>query len=366
MALTKEVLELASKEMPIFGKGTHLMSEKDMPQSQLGANIGSRNVVEFAKNEYFQPILSNVIQAYSDNDQAFIADIVAPFFEVPALSGTWRKMADRTFYDQPNTAAGKMTRPNFIDHQSDLINYDLSGRALAAYISRVDMDDSINQYGSADRLRQIVATQLAKLLLLDREITVANLYQTVGTYAAGFTAVAAPLWSAAAATPMGDVITGEDKLYSPRDLVILGHNVYRTLQTSPAVTGSTLVSGATRNQLKPYANQEAIENYFDSKIAVGSARYNSTPGTDTMTMTYIWRDYAIAAHLADDPGLPEISSPFVRTFKLKSKSFPNVEGWTVKTVQDEGTMAGGEILMVGYWSQEKVYAQKAGYLIQAL
>lgn len=362
--MNKETLEQAAKAMPIFGKASRIMT--DIPTAQIASNLTSVNVSEFSTREVFRPILANVAFAYQDNENAFIADQAAPFFPVTALAGTYRKLNERTFYDQPNTAAGKDTPPNRVGWGDSLINYDLSGRALAIYMSNIDRDEAINQYGSVDRWRQINTMILVRLLLLDRELSVASLYQTAGNYAAGFTTTANPLWSAAAATPMGDVITGEDKLYSPRDMIILGHNVYRTLQTSPAVTGSTTVSGGARNQLKPFVNQEAIENYFDSKILVGSARYNSTPGTDTVTMTRIWRDYAIPCHIADDPGTPEMAAPFVRTFKLKSSSFPNVEGWTVKSVMDDNTMAGGEILMVGYWSQEKVFAQKAGYLIQAL
>lgn len=353
MQNTELLKEAAQGMMP--GKSGQIIWDKDT----------ARQVLEFAQNETYRTDLAQAAFAYKDAENLFIADQVAPVYPVQTLTGQYRKLNERTFYDAPDVAAGKNTPPNRIDAGSAYVPFDLTGRALAMYLSKVDLDEAVNQWGSTQKYRQICVDLLTRLLLLDRELTVATLYQTSGNYASGFTATPT-VWSNSASTPLADVVTAEDALLTPKDVMILGHNVYRALQQSAAILGATTVSGAKRAPLSPFVNQEAIENYFDTKIVVGSARYNSTPKTATPTFTRIWKDYAIVAHMGDPLGGSELGAPFVRTLKLKSASFPNVNGWTVKTVPDNSTIAGGEVLMVGYFSAEIVFAQKSGYLIKAL
>jgi hypothetical protein len=107
----------------------------------------------------------------------------------------------------------------------------------------------------------------------------------------------------------------------------------------------------------------AIERFFDSAIAVGSARYNSTPASSTATYSRIWANYVGVVHIG---GTGELATPFCRTYRLQSEAFPNVNGWAVKSVMSNVSFAGGEILMVGYFAQEKVFANMSGYLLKAL
>jgi len=293
---------------------SHSRLRGDIPQQQM--------VQEFEQNEQHRTHLAEAAYAYMNTRTDFIADIVAPIYPVTALAGKYRKYDERTFYDRPVVNTGKDTPPKKIDQGSQFENYDLSGRSLAAYLSDVDKDDAIHQYGSVERWREVITMQLTHLLLLDRELTVATL--------------------------------------------LLGFNVRQQLRKAPQVTGATTVDGPAVNQLRPRVSDEGISNYFDTPIIYGRARYNSTPSSATPTFTYIWANYAVVMHNAVDIGNPELATPFVRTFKLQSTTFPNVGGFTVKSVRDESTIAGGEILMVGYFCEEKIFAQKAGYLIEAL
>lgn len=325
-----------------------------------------KSVLEFATNERHSPLLSKAAWAYKDTAQAYIADQVAPIYPVTDLSGKYRAFDERMFYDRPDTNRGDMSVPAKVTFGSSLTDYTLSGRALAMRLSNLDRSQAIAQYGSIANWTRICTLFLTRLLLLDREMSVASMYQTTTNFASGFTATASPIWSNAAATLQADVMTGEDALMAPRDTIIMGYNVKRECQKHSAIQGATTVSVQDINQGMPYANMGALENYFDSKIIVGAGRYNSTPGTDTPTMSRIWLDDVIIAHLAQDPGGPELSAPFARTFKLNTTEIPNSDGWSVKTIQDGSTMAGSTVLMVGYWADERVFAQKSGYHLTAL
>ena len=361
-----EQLKQASAEMPIFaGMSDRSGIRWDVPASQLSQDM-KNPVMEFARNEQHRPLLAQAAYAYKDD--SFIADQVAPFYTngITSMIGQYRKFNERTFYDRPETETAKDAPPGRINFGSALEDYDLTGRALSIFLSKADEGQAITQYGSVAQWRNIATMMLTKLLLLDREITVADLYQTAGNYAAGFTATASPLWSDAAATLLEDVATGEDALYTEADTYVLGYDVYRQLQRHPAITGATTVTGPRRSQLRPMVTVEGINAYFEVPIIVGKARYNSTPQADTVTMTRIWQNNLTIAHLKTDPGGPDMSAPFVRTFLLNNSSLPNYNGFSVKTVQTNASLLGGEMLMVGYFSQEKVYADKSGYKLECL
>jgi len=363
---TEQLKEIAqgSQFAALSSGRTHV--QWDNKPSQLANEMQS--VLSFAANEQHRTHLAEAAYAYSNMLEDFKADMVAPVYPVTALAGKYRKYAERSFYDRPKTNKGKDSPPSRIDIGSEFENYDLSGRALSVYMSNVDRDDAINQYGSVERWRFVLTQQLTHLLLLDRELTVAGIAQDSTQYAAGFSATASPLWTDAAATLLSDVQTGEDALLSPRDVLVFGYNVSRELQRHPQLTGSSVVSARSgkRKDNYPYVDHEYISNYFDSDIIVCPARYNSNQPATSPTLSRIWADYVIIMHNGGQIGVPELATPFMRTFKLQSASFPNVGGFTVKSVMDNNTMAGGELLMVGYWSQEKVFAQKAGYLLKAL
>ena len=346
---------------------------KDQPNSHVMWDVSNsevqtelKSVLEFATNERHSPLLSKAAWAYKDTAQDYIADQVAPVYPVSDLSGKYRAFDERTFYDRPDTPRGAESPPAKVTFGSSLTEYTLSGRALAMYLSNLDRSQAVTQYGSIANWQRICTLFLTRLLLLDREMSIAAMYQTTTNYASGFTDTASPIWSNAAATLQDDVMTGEDALMAPRDTIIMGYNVKRECQKHSAIQGATTVSAPAIDQGKPYVNMAALENYFDSKIIVGGGRYNSTPGTDSPTMTRIWLDDVIIAHLAQDPGGPELSAPFARTFKLNTTEIPNSDGWSVKTVQDGSTLAGGEVLMVGYWADERIFAQKSGYHLTAL
>lgn len=362
-----ERLEELAKTMPIFQDMKNKMSDRsgimwDTPGQQLSQQIQS-NPVEFANNEVHRVLDAQSAYAYKDDEQAYIADIVAPYKDVGSLKGEYPAIPARTFYDRPDTAAGKHTPPKWASVKSTLEDYDLSGRALAIFLSNIDRDTAVTQWGSINAWRNIMTLAITRLLTLDREMAVASVYQTSGNFGGG-TATASPLWSDAAATLQTNVHTGDDAILSPRDLLVVGHNVYRVLETHAGIKGDTTVGGPSRDQLDPVVRRSSIERFFDSPIVVGSARYNSAP-EDPTTPVYsrIWADYVGVVHIG---GTGELATPFCRTYRLDSQAFPNVNGWGVKSVMSNISYGGGEILMVGYFAQEKVFADMSGYLLKAL
>ncbi|MCP4410725.1 MAG: hypothetical protein GY807_23885, partial [Gammaproteobacteria bacterium] len=111
----KEYLKELTKEMPIFEgqKTSHIRWD-------IGGKEASNEIMSFASNEQFKPLLARAAWAYKDSSQAYIADQAAPFFEVGSLGGKYRSWAERTFYDQAETVRGKDSPPAKVGYASSL------------------------------------------------------------------------------------------------------------------------------------------------------------------------------------------------------------------------------------------------------
>jgi hypothetical protein len=353
--MNKELLQAnVPKEMNL-GVGTLCW---DIPPNQIS---------EFASNQIFRPMESQMAYAYQQQLTAFVADQVAPFKGVRDLQGQYRKYDERLFFDRPKVLTGPDEMPGNVMTKSTLEEYDLTGRALACFLSNAEKSQAERQYGSVQEWRNFAVKLMTYLMTLDREITVATLAQATGTYAAGYTAIAAPLWSDPAADLIGDCSTGEDLLLSDGETYVMGNDIWRTLQKHPAVTGSATAMGANINVLNPRVGVDFLRSYFGrDNIVIGKAKYNTTPYGDTLTLDYIWDDYLTICHAQGLPGGGDMNSPFLTTLVLEGEAIPNYRGWGVKSVPYNMSFVGGEYVMCGYFAQEKIYAQKSGYLLQAL
>ena len=345
----------------------NIPQEMQLGVGQIRWDIPASQISEFAANQIYRPLESQMAYAYQQSLAVFIADMVAPFRNVRELKGQYRKYDERLMFDRPKVLTGPDEAPGKIMTKSTLEEYDLTGRALSCYLSNAERSQAERQYGSVQEWRNFVVKLMTYLLSLDREITVAALAQATGTYAAGFSATASPLWSDPAADLIGDCANGEDTLLSDGETYVMGNNVWRTLQSHPAVTGSATANGANINVLNPRVGVDFLRNYFGREnILIGKAKYNTTPQADTLTLDYIWQDYLTICHAQGLPGGGDMNAPFLTTLVLEGEAIPNYRGWGVKTVQETTSYLGGEIVMCGYFAQEKVYAQKSGYLLQTL
>lgn len=354
--MNKEVLQQATEQKGGLAVGRMMW---DIPASQI--------VSEFAANTQFRPQDAQMAYAYKQQLTSFIADQVAPFKPVRSMTGTYRKFNERIFFDRPATATGNDEAPGRVNYGSTMENFDLSGRALACYLSNTDKSQAELQYGSVQAWRNFAIQLMTYLLTLDRELAVRDLVQTAGNYAAGFTATANPLWSDPAADLIGDMATADDTLFTTADTYIISQPVFRLLQKHPAITGSSTATALNINLSNPRVGIEFLRSYFgQSNILVSNAKYNTTPHNDTLTLDYIWGDEVVICRAQEMPGGAAMNIPFVTTLVLEGEAIPNYRGWGVKSVMENSSFAGGELLMCGYWSQEKVYAQKSGYLLTVL
>lgn len=346
----------------------------DIPGEQLSNYLADTRISVFSNNERFSPLLNNLCWAYSDPDNAYIGQIVAPVREVGAIKSYIRPMDERTFFDQPDTQIGKTDHPNKVEFGSSLVEYSLAGRALAIFMSDGDKAEAESQWGTVAKWKEINVKILKRLLLLDWEIEVATLFQTQSNFATNYYSTASPTWDDGASTPKADVfgaVEGDTyPLLGDADSLVIGHDVRRTLRLHTDVKADVTVSASKRDQARTIASDEALEAYFDKRVLWSKALYNSAPEATSPTFTRIWKNYVVACRLGEKLGGDELSPAFVNTLQLRvgnMNKIPNMGGWSVKTVRDEiAGMAGGSLLMVGFWATPKIISQKLGYNLKVL
>ncbi len=356
----------------------HILTEKEASPRDISgvlAGGGGRGIVEFAEKQKNRNDMAQLMVAYQDQSQVYIGKQVAPVKPVNNIIGKSRVMSEATMYNRPDTLMSKTSKPKLVDWADSQVDFDLSGRALGIYMSNTDRDLAIHEYGSVAKWMKINVMVLKRMMTLDRELHIADLYQTQSNFATGFYGTLGagswssnPLWSNSSSTPKSDAITASDTLLAACDTMVIPHNVFRNLQTHPALKAELAVGGPKRKGMDARITVDVLKAYFDvTNIFVGSARYNSTPES-TATLSRIWADYVTFMHLGGAIGGDELEPSFVRTLQLSSQHFaPNVEGWSVKTVEENvAGFAGGTYLFVGYWADEKIFAQKAGYSLKVL
>jgi hypothetical protein len=362
-AKNTSIVDMGGYQTELIGK---VMTPDEMPPSQISQELKSP-VMEFARNEVNRPDLAQLAYSYKDPDNIFIADQAAPFYPVSDVNGKYRKFNEDTFYNEPMVAIGKEDHPNKVKWGSAYVNYDLSGRALSIFLSKLDEDQAITQYGSIAKWRAVSTLVLTRMLLLQREREVATLYQTTANFASGYYSTPTA-WTTVTTLPKSDVITAVDTpLLAPPNTIICAHDVYRCLQKHADVRSDVTISVPKRAQGNAIVDIPSLAAYFDiNNFVVGSALYNSTPASSSPTFTRIWLNYFTVCRL-DTMGGTDLSPSFAVTFKLQTQSFPNVSGWSVKSVMDNvAGFAGGELLMVGYWAQPVVFSDKTGYSLKAI
>lgn len=351
----------------------------------IGKNSGDlyhSDILSFASNERMRAHEHQLMWAYRDPDQVYVADQVAPTVGVSSITSDYRLLAEETFYNEPSVNTNRTDRPKMVEFKSTLANIDLTGRALAVALPNVDKADAISQFGSVQKWRDVNIKMLKRLIQLHRERTVATLFQTQTNFATGFYGTleagdwsSYKYWSDTQALPLqcfllaarGQINSSYHPL-APFDTVIVGDDVDYYLRICPDVKDAVAVNATDRSAARPIVSDEAIRQYFGvANYIPARAMYNSTTYQSTPTIGAIWNNYAIFCHLGVQVGGDELSAAFAKTCQLDTNDLPNYEGYMVRSIE-EPLMGGlgGEIVVCVYWAQERIFSQKVGYNLKVL
>ncbi|QSX32462.1 hypothetical protein JYB87_11860 [Shewanella avicenniae] len=285
----------------------------------------------------------------------FIADMVAPRFDVPSEQFKWTEFDTKDVFTIPNTFVGRKGVPNTVE------------------FSATEKDGSVNDYGLSDVIPQSdiikardnpsfdpegrATVKLTELVALDREKRVASLVMNASTYNHSELITGTDKWTDPASKPI-DQIT--DALNTPMvtpNIMVMGRAEALALRKNPQIIrayhGNTGEDG-----LVPLS---FIRELFElDEIIVGASRYNTANKGQAMNISNLWSGGVSliyrkqAAQLTDDV-----------TFMLT----PSWQGRIAyRKVIEPGELGirGGVKITVGDSTNELVIASEAGYFLEGV
>jgi len=298
-----------------------------------------------------QPALTAIAIRY--RNPVTIADMVLPRVPVATQEFKYFRHTLAESFTLPATAVGRRSKPTEVDFTSAEVPGFTSDYALDDPIPQADLN---NAPANMD-VRGRATEGLTDLIALDREVRVANLVFTLGTYASTnrTTLSGTSQWSDYTnSNPINAVLTGQDSMIMRGNVLVLGQAVWTVVRQHPrvvqAVYGTSQGAGVvTREQLAQLLEID--------EVLVGQGWVNTAKRGQTPTMTRVWGKHAALLHrdgMADTRGNRT-------TFGFTAQWGERVAG----AIPDPNIgMRGGERIRVGESVAEIISASDLGFFWQ--
>jgi len=268
------------------------------------------------RDVHIDAALTQVSIAYKNEE--LIAEKIFPVINV-------KKDSDKYFvYDKQNLKSYSLDRaPGTRAKQVEwnikkTPTYSVSERAAEVQLIdevRDNADDPIKY--DADSTE--IGTDILKL---DLERRIANIVQTAGNYATGYSGNPATKWDAPDADILADLDTAREKirkavLKRPNTLV-LPQDVYLTVRRHPILLEYyKYTKGGT-------LSVDILKEVFEvENLLVGVGSYDAAQEGKEESMTDIWTNTAALLYVPKTPGLKQISFGYI----FRKSGYPLVERW---------------------------------------
>ena len=296
------------------------------------------------------PALTAIAIAYRNS--RMIADNVLPRVPVSKQEFKYRKFALADGFTLPDTKVGRTSQPNQVEFGFTEATDATRDYALDDPIPQVDIENAPDGYDPVGRSTE----QITNLILLDREVRVANKVFNANTYATAnkTTLTGTGQWSDFAnSDPLGTILAALDGCVMRPNIGILGRPVWTKLRQHPKVVKAVLGNSGDSG----VASLEAVAQLLELEaLYVGEAWLNSAKKGQAANLqrtwgkhvSFIYRDQLATA----DSGV---------TFGFSAQFGNRVAG----SIADEDIgMRGGQRVRVGESVQEVICANDLGYFFQ--
>ena len=293
------------------------------------------------------PALSNVSIKYTND--TFIADLIFPMLKVGKQTGKYY------IYDKSNLRVDKTNRAAGSPSNEVDFGLSLSGvflcddHALKGFVA-----DEIQDQAEAALNPLVDETEtITEKLLLDREVSLANLITSTANVTNNVTLAGTSQWSDYSnSDPIGDVRTGRTAIhqntFKKPNTLILGKAVFDMLIEHPAI-----IERIKYSQLGVVTPELLARVFQVEKILVGETGQNTAVEGQTDVLSYVWGKNAILAFI--NPKISIKTITFGLTFTYAQR--------LVKRWRDEDRE--GTYVRIGNDNYvQKIIAVAAGYLIK--
>lgn len=283
-----------------------------------------------------------------------IADKVLPRKPVGKENFKYHKFPAGQFLTVPSTKAGRKGRLNEVNFEAEEVTASVIPHGLKAPVPQSDIDNAPEGMNPLS----ITTEGLRDLILLDREIRVANLVFDPAQYATANKiqlSNATDKWGHADSDPIDDIETGLNvPLVRPNKMVI-GQAAWSVLRQH-----ADIVAAVNRNSGdKGIASREGVAELFElDEIIVGQGWVNSAKPGQAVTRVRVWGKHCL---LFNDNATA--TPTFGMTFGFTAQHGDPIAGTTPVAPGDMG-LEGGVNVINGEKVLEVIAANDLGYFIE--
>ncbi len=296
------------------------------------------------------PRLSGIAVAYSNS--AMIADQVMPRTPVGQREFKYLRYEQEERFTIPNTRVGRKSSVPEVEFGASESTASVQDYGLEDAIPQQDIANAPEGYDPVGHATEA----MTDLIMLDREKRVADMVFDPATYPGSnkVDLTNSTQWSdGTGSDPIGDIHRGQDTPLMAPNIMVLGHEAFRTLSTHPKIAkaihgNSGDVGVVTREQMAQLFEMD--------QVLIGRGRYNTARPGQAPTFERLWGDHCALLHVNN---LADTRQGV--TFGMSPVFGDRVAGqWEDRNIG----LRGGSRVRTGESIQEVLVAADVGYLIQ--
>lgn len=305
---------------------------------------------------FVNPELTAVAIGYKNRDIDMIADTVLPRIITPKKF-VYTKYNQADGYTVPATRVGRKSDPTMVDFGGVPINDECVDWGLDDLVPNDEVEawNAMSKPAGAVSPLAKSTSLLTGLVLLDREIRVANTIFNTASYIAGNQATLSGTsqWSDFAnSNPLDALLTALDvPLFRP-NMIVLGQAAWTKLRQHPRVIQAANASAQTGGAI----TREQLAALLEVRdVVVGTGFVNTAKKGQTTAMSRVWGKHCALLYVGKD--LADADQP---CFGFTAQFGDRIVG----TMPSSKGLRGGQQLRVGESVKEVISANDAGYFFQ--
>ncbi len=296
------------------------------------------------------PVLTGIAIAYSNS--RLIADQVMPRVMVGKQEFKYWKYKLEDGFTVPDTKVGRRSAPNQIEFDATEETESTEDYGLDDPIPQADIDNAPENHDPRGRSTE----QLTNLILLDREVRVANMVFNAANYAAGNKQVlsgTSQFSDFTASDPIGVIMDSLDSMVMRANKMTIGRPAYSVLARHPDIVKAAHGNSGD----KGVATRQAIADLFElEEVIVGEAWINTARKGQAPSIQRAWGKH-IALQYID----PQADNRNGTTHAFTAQWGGRIAG----SIEDKDIgLRGGERVRAGESVKEIIAANDLAYLIE--
>jgi hypothetical protein len=300
-----------------------------------------------------------VAVGYKNTEDSLIADEVLPRVDV-GETFDYTRYEESQMFTVPPTEVGRKSEPNQVNFEGESVTVKVKDYALDDFIPQRDIDvwEKMPKPANGGPVRPdlLAAEGLTNLILLDREIRVANTVFDGSNYNASLkdTLSGTDQWDDYEnSDPLADLLEALDEPLVRPNLVVLGAKGWTKLRRNPKLVQAVFNTAQNAGVI---SRQQLADLLEVDRVLVGGSRVNNARKGQPANFVRTWGNHCALLY---------VSKQAARTFQPTwgfTGQFGTRFGGTIP--DGKKGIKGGNTIRVGEQVREVVAAKNAGFFLE--